>query len=101
MAGYWLVRSSAVKDIDAQREYGRLWRPIAQNYQATIIAGQQRQQECEGKGHPCPLLVHFPSYELAVQCYADPAYQQALKYARQAYDRELIIIEGTDAPFEV
>ena len=96
MAGYWMVRSSAPKDPEAQQEYRKRWQPIAEKYQATIIAGRDRQQEPEGQGLPQVLLVKFPSYDLAVRCYEDQAYQEALVYAHRAYDRELVIVEGSD-----
>jgi len=94
LAGYWLVRSSEPKDLDAQKEYRRRWQLIAAKYKATIIAGNGRKSEREGKGLPLLLVVKFPSYELAVQCYEDKEYQEALVFARLAYERELVIVES-------
>ncbi|MCY1189648.1 hypothetical protein D9M72_08490 [compost metagenome] len=36
MKGYWIIFGAAVTDAQAQQEYGRLWGPIAEKYQATI-----------------------------------------------------------------
>ena len=96
MAGYWLVRASASKDTNAQQEYSKRWQPIAKKYQATVIAGRDRHQEREGEACARVLVVKFPSYDLAIQCYEDPDYQDALTYAHRAYDRELVIVEGTE-----
>ena len=40
MAGYWVVRGSAIRDEAAAKEYASLWMPIGQRYGAEIIAGK-------------------------------------------------------------
>ena len=94
MAGYWLVRASAAKDTEAQQEYSKRWQPIAKKFQAQVIAGRDRHQQCEGEPSERVLVVKFPTYDLAVQCYESAEYQDAAKYAQRAYDRELVIVEG-------
>lgn len=36
MKGYWVIIGTDVTDQNAQAEYGRLWKPIAEKYQAVI-----------------------------------------------------------------
>ncbi len=94
MAGYWLVRASASTDAEAAAEYGKLWKPIAEKYQAKILASEGAHKTVEGNDLPRNLLIEFPSYEQALACYNDPDYSEAAEYALRAYDRELTIIEG-------
>lgn len=36
MKGYWIILGSAPTDTEAQQEYGRLWGPIAEKYDAKL-----------------------------------------------------------------
>ena len=40
------------------------------------------------------VLVEFPSLETAKACYADPAYQEAKRFALKASNRVLVMFEG-------
>lgn len=95
MKGYWIVRGSAIKDEQAMQEYARLWKPLGAKYSARLLAGRGELQAREGKECKRALVIEFPSYEQAIACYEDPDYQTAMEYALKAYDRELIIIEGS------
>jgi uncharacterized protein (DUF1330 family) len=95
MAGYWVVRGSAIKDQKAFDEYSRCWGPIAEKYGARVIAGRGRHESSEGEHHARVLIIEFPSYEQAIACYEDPEYQRSVPYAHRAYDRDLVIVEGS------
>ena len=94
MAGYWVVRGSAIKDEAAAKEYVSLWLPIGQRYGAEVIAGKGAIDIREGANYPRQLVIRFPSFEKAVKCYEDPEYEKAMAFARLAFDRELSILEG-------
>lgn len=94
MAGYWVVRGSDIKNEDALQKYGELWGEIAARYGAEIIAGRGAVETREGPRFPRQLIVRFDSYRRAVECYEDEQYRIAAEFARQAYDRELSILEG-------
>ena len=94
MAGYWIVHASAASDQSAAEEYGRLWQPIAQKYQAKILASKGSHQTVEGQDRPRNLIIEFPSYQAALDCYDDPDYQAAMVYVNRAYVRDLVIVEG-------
>ena len=94
MAGYWMVRATAASDQDAVQEYVKLWKPIAEKYQAKILAAGGQHETVEGADMPRNLLVEFPSYQAALDCYNDPAYQAAMVFVRKAFNRELVVLEG-------
>ena len=94
MAGYWVVRGSAIRDEAALQQYGKMWGPIAERFGAEIIAGKGTIDTREGEEYPRQLVVRFASYEQAVACYEDPDYQAAMEFAHEAYDRELVILDG-------
>jgi uncharacterized protein (DUF1330 family) len=94
MAGYWMVRGTAVLDQNAVEEYVKLWKPISEKYQAKMLASAGQHETVEGQDYPRNLLIEFPSYQTALDCYNDPDYTASLEYVRKAFKRELVIIEG-------
>ncbi|WP_437879563.1 DUF1330 domain-containing protein [Pseudomonas sp. LRF_L74] len=93
MKGYWIILGSEVRDPQAQQEYGRLWKPIAEKYAATLkVLDAGALQESNQSSRV--LAVEFASYADAKACYDDPAYAQARAFALRAASRELIIIEA-------
>ena len=94
MKGYWLILKAQVTDHEAQGEYARLWEPIAERYQARINPLAAPPALKEARASQQVLVVEFPSLELAVACYDDPAYREAATFALRASDRELLILRG-------
>ena len=94
MKGYWIIFGTAISNPDAQAHYGKLWRPIAEKYQARLAPLGVAPSLQEARDTERVLVVEFPSYETAKACYADPAYAEAREFARKASERELLILEG-------
>lgn len=94
MKGYWIIIGTEVSNQDAQREYGRLWDPIAQKYQARLNPSKIPPMLIEIRDARRVNIVEFPSYKAAMDCYNDPAYEEARQFAIQASNRELLILEG-------
>lgn len=94
MKGYWVVLGGDVTDQDAQKQYGALWAPIAEKYQAKLKVLDANTVLAEAGQTRRVLLVEFPSLDAAKACYADSAYQEAKAVALKAYRRELLIVEG-------
>lgn len=93
MKGYWIIFGSAVTDTEAQKEYGRLWAPIAEQYGAKIKV-LPSEAKLEVNSDSRVLVVEFPSYAQAKACYEDPAYVHAKSFAFRAASRQLILMEG-------
>lgn len=95
-AGYFIIRSTEIRDQQAFDEYAKLWAPIAKEYGARFIAGRGvRHETLEGEDFARVLIVEFDSYDTALSCYKDPAYAQAATFAAKAYaQRDLVVVEG-------
>jgi len=93
MKGYWIIFGGEIVDQEAQAEYGRLWAPIGEKYDAKfrVLNGGAL---VEALNTVRVLVVEFASLEQAKACYNDPAYVQAIEFAAKASRRELIILEG-------
>lgn len=94
MKGYWLILGTAIIDAEAQKEYGRLWAPIAAKYQARINPGKVPPVLQEKRDTARVIVVEFPSYAAAKACYADPDYQASLQFAHKGSKRDFLIFEG-------
>jgi uncharacterized protein (DUF1330 family) len=94
MKGYWLILGGSVTDQEAQELYGKLWLPIAKQYNARINPMKVQPLLKEARDTSRVIVVEFPSYELAKACYEDPAYQEAREFALRASKRDLLIFEG-------
>lgn len=94
MKGYWLIVGTEISDQEAQAEYGRLWKPIGEKYQARTNTTKQPPLLIEARDAGRMILVEFPSLEIAKACYADPAYEEAKGFALKASNRVLVMFEG-------
>ena len=91
--GYWIIQAQAIKDTDSMEMYSNLWVTFADKFQAKIITATTSILAVEGGDASRVILVEFPSYEMAIDCYESIEYQNAKKYALQAMDRSLIVFE--------
>ena len=60
----------------------------------SFLARASRTIWLEGNERERNVIVRFDSVEDAERCYRSPAYQEALKFALAASERDLCIVEG-------
>ena len=94
MKGYWIILGTAVSDEAAQQEYGRLWAPIGEKYQARLRPAAAAPLLKEKRDTARIVVVEFPSLAAAKACCDDPAYQAAMRFALKASKRDFLIFEG-------
>ena len=85
-----------VKDVELYGKYAELAGPAIAQHGGHFIARAGRYVQLEGKDRPRNVVAKFPSLEAAEACYHSPEYQAALKHARGAAERDLVIIETTE-----
>jgi len=52
----------------------------------------------EGSVRSRNVILEFPSYQAAVDCYNSPEYAEAIRIRAEVSDGDVIIIEGYDGP---
>lgn len=82
-----------VTDPDSYGEYARLAGPAIAAHGGVFLARGSRYVQLEGKERARNVVARFPSVEDAVACYHSPEYQAALEHARNAAERDLVIVE--------
>jgi len=95
--GYWIARVD-VSDPEKYKAYvAANARPFA-NYGARFVVRAGRFENPEGSHRARNVVIEFPSYQAAVDCWHSQEYQEVLKLRLGASTADLIIIEGYDGP---
>jgi uncharacterized protein (DUF1330 family) len=93
--GYWIFRINVTDPAkyDAYRaENGEALRKHGGRF---LVRGGTFENP-EGHSRPRNVVVEFPSYQAAVDCYHSPEYQRAKAKRAGGADTDLIVIEGYD-----
>ncbi|UFM66366.1 DUF1330 domain-containing protein [Paracoccus sp. MA] len=96
MTALWIAHVT-VTDSDAYGEYARLAGPAIAAHGGVFLARGSRYVQLEGKERARNVVARFPSVEDAVACYRSAEYQAALDHARDAAERDLVIVEENPA----
>ncbi|MCW9042804.1 MAG: DUF1330 domain-containing protein [Pseudopelagicola sp.] len=92
MPALWIAHVT-VTDEDAYGKYAKLAGPAIAKHGGHFIARGGRYVQLEGQERARNVVARFPSVEAAVECYNSTDYQQALNHARDASERELMVVE--------
>ena len=92
MPALWIAHVT-VTDEDAYGKYAKLAGPAIAAHGGTFLARGGRFVQLEGKERPRNVVARFASVEDAVDCYNSDAYQEALSHAKDASERELMVVE--------
>lgn len=95
MSALWIAHVT-VTDAEAYGRYARIASEVIPEHGGVFIARGGRFVQLEGKERPRNVVARFPTLEAAVAAYNDPRYQEAVKIAQAAAERELIVVETDD-----
>lgn len=95
MPALWIAHVT-VTDEAAYKRYAALAGPAIEAHGGAFLARGGRYVQLEGKEHPRNVVARFPSLEAAEACYRSEDYQAALAHARNASDRQLLIVETSE-----
>jgi uncharacterized protein (DUF1330 family) len=95
MPALWIAHVT-VTDPDSYAKYAELAGPAIAKHGGHFIARGGRYKQLEGQERPRNVVAKFPSLEAAETCYNSPEYQKALDHARDASERELLIVETSE-----
>src|SRR5262245_23109549 len=95
--GYWIAHGD-VTDPEGYKAYvAANAAPIAR-FGARFLVRGGRCEVVEGAGRSRTVVLEFPSYQAALDCYRSAEYQAAAALRRGKAEFDLIIIEGYDGP---
>lgn len=92
---YWIAHVD-VRDPEGYKDYVAAARLAFEKHGAKFLARGGAWEAMEGRGRGRNVVIEFPSFEAAKNCYNSPEYQAA-KAIRQHYaEAEMVIVEGHD-----
>jgi len=97
LKGYWIVRADVI-DPEQYKQYMAANAAPFQKYGAVFLVRGGRFENPEGAGRTRNVVLEFPSYEAAVQCWRSPEYQAAIKIRQPVSTFDLVIVEGYEGP---
>lgn len=95
MKGYWIAHVE-ITNQDGWMKYVEGAKGALEKHGANPLArgGKHVQLEGDTPDRPRNIVIEFPSYDDAVNCYNSPEYQAACKHREGAGFATIIIVEG-------
>ena len=95
--GYWVARVD-VADAEKYKAYIVANAVPFKKFGAHFLVRGGRFENPEGTSRARNVVIEFPSYQAALDCWHSPEYQDAIKLRAPVSTIDLIIIEGYDGP---
>lgn len=95
--GFWIARVD-VADAEQYKQYVAANAMPFKTFGARFVVRGGRFAAVEGTSRSRNVVIEFPSYQAALDCYHSPEYQAALKLRQPVSEGDLVIIEGYDGP---
>jgi uncharacterized protein (DUF1330 family) len=95
--GYWIARVD-VHDPEGYKQYLAANAAALKKYGGRFLVRGGRFECPEGSARQRNVVLEFPSYEVAVECWYSPEYQQAIACRTPYSQGDFLIIEGYAGP---
>ena len=95
--GYWIGRLD-VNDPEQYKLYVAANALSLQKYGARFLVRAGQFENPEGGSRTRNVVLEFPSYQAALDCWHSPEYQAAIKLREHVSTSDLVIVEGYDGP---
>src|SRR6266536_1533949 len=95
--GYWIARVG-VTDLEAYKAYIEANAKPFRQFGARFLVRAGRFENPEGSSRSRNVVIEFPSYQAALDCWHSHDYQEAIKLRLPVSVIDLVIIEGYDGP---
>ena len=95
--GYWIARVD-ITDLERYKEYVRRNGPVFAMYGARFLVRAGSFENPEGTSRSRNVVLEFPSYQVALDCYRSPEYQELVGIRSEVSTGDMVIVEGYDGP---
>ncbi|PTX56048.1 uncharacterized protein (DUF1330 family) [Litoreibacter ponti] len=94
-AALWIAHVK-VTDPERYAKYAAAATKAIADHEGVFLARNGAYEQLEGNDRARNVVARFPSLQKAHDCYYSEAYQAALEFARDASERDLMILEELD-----
>jgi uncharacterized protein (DUF1330 family) len=98
MAKGYLIARVDVTNPEQYKAYVAANAEPFKKFGARFLVRAGRFETLEGSSRSRNVVIEFPSYQAALDCYRSPEYQKAIKLRLPAATGDLIVVEGYDGP---
>jgi uncharacterized protein (DUF1330 family) len=91
--GYWIVRAD-VTDPEQYKLYMAANAAPFKKYGARFLVRGGRLENPEGSSRSRNVVLEFPTYEAALECWKSPEYQSAIKLRQAVSTFDLVVVEA-------
>jgi uncharacterized protein (DUF1330 family) len=95
--GYWVGRVD-VKDPETYKDYIAANAAAFRKFGARFIVRGGRFENPEGSSRSRNVVIEFPTYQAALDCWNSPEYKAALAIRAPISDGDMVIVEGYEGP---
>jgi uncharacterized protein (DUF1330 family) len=95
--GYWIARID-VTDADQYKLYVQANGPVFAQHGARFLVRAGTFENVEGTSRSRNVVIEFPSYQAALDCYHSPEYQALIQVRAPAGTADIVIAKGYDGP---
>jgi uncharacterized protein (DUF1330 family) len=95
--GYWIGRVDVNND-EGYKPYAAANPAIFKKFGGRFVVRGGRFEAPEGSSRKRNVVIEFPSYQAALDCYNSPEYQANIKVRLPHSSIDIIVIEGYDGP---
>ena len=95
--GYWIALVD-VDDLEKYKPYQAANAIAFKKYGAKFITRGGRSEGVEGKLRSRGVVIEFPSYQAALDCYRSAEYTHARGLRQGISHADLLVVEGYDGP---
>ncbi|HVY00550.1 MAG TPA: DUF1330 domain-containing protein [Pseudorhodoplanes sp.] len=95
--GYWIARVD-VSNEDGYKAYAAANPAIFRKFGGRFVVRGGKFQSMEGTSRARNVVIEFPDFQAAMDCYNSKEYQDNIKVRAPHATADLIIIEGYDGP---
>ncbi len=93
--GYWIARVD-VADAERYKAYVAANAKPLHEFGARFLVRGGQYEAPEGESRTRNVVIEFPSYQAALDCWSSPGYQEAVKLRQPVSTAEIVIVEGYD-----
>ncbi|MDO8909903.1 MAG: DUF1330 domain-containing protein [Pseudohongiella sp.] len=91
--GYWIVQVD-IREMETFKAYMAANAEPFKKYGAKFLVRGGRFENPEGSSRSRHVMLEFPDYQTALDCWHSPEYQYAISLRAPVSDLDMVIIEG-------
>lgn len=95
--GYWIGRVD-VNNEEGYKAYASANPAIFKKFGGRYVVRGGKFEAAEGSARKRNVVIEFPSYQAALDCYRSPEYQANIKLRQPHSAADIVVIEGYDGP---